>query len=102
MTAIRLSTEIREAVDAWAARQADKPGRSEAIRQLVELGLTVEGSARQNSNKQKRRAQDIAAGAIDRMTDSTASTADKAQRKQRLLKGPSEFVGSRIDKPKRK
>jgi hypothetical protein len=26
-------------IDAWAARQADTPSRSEAIRRLVEIGL---------------------------------------------------------------
>jgi hypothetical protein len=31
------------AVDAWAANQDDKPGRSEAIRRLVELGLKAKG-----------------------------------------------------------
>jgi metal-responsive CopG/Arc/MetJ family transcriptional regulator len=30
---------MREAVDAWAAKQKDAPSRSEAIRRLVELGL---------------------------------------------------------------
>jgi hypothetical protein len=39
VTAIRLSKELRETVDAWAAEQDDQPGRSEAIRRLVELGL---------------------------------------------------------------
>jgi hypothetical protein len=39
VTAIRLSAELRNTVDAWAARQTDKPSRSEAIRRLVELGL---------------------------------------------------------------
>jgi hypothetical protein len=39
VTAIRLSKEMRAAVDTWAAKQADEPGRSEAIRRLVELGL---------------------------------------------------------------
>jgi hypothetical protein len=28
-------------VDAWASTQEDQPGRSEAIRRLVELGLKV-------------------------------------------------------------
>jgi hypothetical protein len=41
VTAIRLSKEMRAAVDAWAAAQDDVPGRSEAIRRLVELGLRV-------------------------------------------------------------
>lgn len=39
VTAIRLSPELRNNVDAWAAKQTDKPNRSEAIRRLVELGL---------------------------------------------------------------
>jgi hypothetical protein len=41
VTAIRLSKEMRAAVNAWAAAQDDEPGRSEAIRRLVELGLRV-------------------------------------------------------------
>jgi hypothetical protein len=39
VTAIRLSQELRETVDEWADRQVDQPGRSEAIRRLVEIGL---------------------------------------------------------------
>ena len=41
VTAIRLSPELRQTVDKWAEKQDDKPGRSEAIRRLVELGLKV-------------------------------------------------------------
>jgi hypothetical protein len=37
--AIRLSDEFLAAVDAWSSKQDDAPGRSEAIRRLVELGL---------------------------------------------------------------
>jgi hypothetical protein len=43
VTAIRLSKEMRATVDQWANKQADKPGRSEAIRRLVELGLKAKG-----------------------------------------------------------
>jgi hypothetical protein len=39
LTTIRLSSELRENVDAWAARQIDKPGRSEAVPRLVKFGL---------------------------------------------------------------
>jgi hypothetical protein len=39
VTAIRLSKELRETIDKWAAQQDYPPGRSEAIRRLVELGL---------------------------------------------------------------
>jgi hypothetical protein len=36
VTAIRLSLELREAIDAWAGMQEDQPPRSEAIRRMVE------------------------------------------------------------------
>ena len=36
---MRLSNEFMAAVDAWAASQDDTPGRSEAIRRLVEMAL---------------------------------------------------------------
>jgi len=45
VTAIRLSKELRETVDKWAAGQDDQPGRSEAIRRLVELGLKAKGKS---------------------------------------------------------
>jgi hypothetical protein len=35
----RLTDEFMANLDAWAAKQADSPGRSEAIRRLVEIGL---------------------------------------------------------------
>jgi hypothetical protein len=40
---IRLSDEFIATVDAWAASQEDEPSRSEAIRQLVALGLKAKG-----------------------------------------------------------
>jgi hypothetical protein len=36
---LRLTDDFIARVDAWAAAQEDEPGRSEAIRRLVELGL---------------------------------------------------------------
>jgi len=43
VTAIRLSTALRQAVDEWSEKQEDQPGRSEAIRRLVEIGLKARG-----------------------------------------------------------
>jgi hypothetical protein len=40
---IRLSDEFLDKVDHWATQQEDQPGRSEAIRRLVELGLKAKG-----------------------------------------------------------
>ena len=39
VSAVRLPPGIGDAVDKWAVQQEDAPGRSEAIRRLVELGL---------------------------------------------------------------
>jgi len=36
---MRVSDDFIDSIDTWAARQPDKPSRSEAIRRLVELGL---------------------------------------------------------------
>lgn len=36
---MRLSDDFMEKVDNWAAGQEDHPGRTEAIRRLVEIGL---------------------------------------------------------------
>jgi hypothetical protein len=36
---LRLTDEFIAKVDAWATAQTDEPGRSEAIRRLVEIGL---------------------------------------------------------------
>jgi metal-responsive CopG/Arc/MetJ family transcriptional regulator len=42
---MRLSDEFMDQVDNWAAKQDDRPGRSEAIRRLVELGLKAKGKS---------------------------------------------------------
>jgi hypothetical protein len=42
VTSIRLPAKLRRAVDAWAKAQPSKPSRSEAIRLLLELGLSTE------------------------------------------------------------
>jgi hypothetical protein len=34
---------MRATVDKWAAKEDDQPGRSEAIRRLVEIGLKAKG-----------------------------------------------------------
>lgn len=41
MMSLRLPAETRAAIDKWAAAQDDQPGRSEAIRRLVEFALAA-------------------------------------------------------------
>lgn len=105
VTAIRLSALLRSSVDGWAAGQDDKPGRSEAIRRLVELGLTVptkplpdEREDQQGREDPKQRARELASKAIDKVTDPTASPDDQASRKRKLIKGPEEFQKVRRDR----
>ena len=103
VTAIRLSEEFRAAVDKWAAKQDDKPPRSEAIRRLVELGLKVKTEAKPVKKPGRRlRAQELATQAIEKMIDPAAPPEERAQRKHRLTKGPSEFREDRVDLPKPK
>ena len=98
------------AIDKWAAGQTDKPGRSEAIRRLVELGLAVKARPRQLSPTQAakqpapppERANTMAAEQLDRQADQSASAEDQASRKRDLLKGPEEFRKVRVDRVKAK
>jgi hypothetical protein len=102
MMGFRAEPAIRAKVVRWAENQPDNPTLSEAIRRLVELGLTVKTKGRQSSEGQKLRAREMAGKAIDKMTDTTAAPDDQATRKRRLLKGPEEFRAVRVDRPNRK
>jgi hypothetical protein len=128
VSAVRLPPEISAGVDAWAAKQSDEPGRSEAIRRLVEIGLTVKTKARPPGRRppaaivadlatetidslspkpiakpgRRVRAQELARDAIEKMVDPAASPEERDQRRRRLTKGPTEFREARVDQPKAK
>jgi hypothetical protein len=88
-------------IDAWTAAQEDEPGRSEAIRRLVEMGLKSDNAPKPVSKPARAaRARELAAEAIDKMGDPAASTEERAQRRRRLTKGPEEFRELRVDRPK--
>ena len=82
-------------VEAWAT--ANNATRSDAIRRLVELGLTAKVRPTQLN---ATRAKALAAKVIDNLADGAASVDDRASRKSRLLKGPEEFREARVDRPK--
>jgi hypothetical protein len=100
--AIRLSDECLAKVVGWAAKQDDAPGRSEAIRRLVELGLTATRRAVPTSKRAAAKARTMARATIDQLSDRSAPPEEQAKRKRRLIKGPTEFREMRADVPKPK
>jgi hypothetical protein len=101
---VRMHPPLLAGLDEWIAKQKQPfPTRPEAIRRLVELGLTVKTPARPVSKGGRRlRAQELAAQAIEKMIDPSAAPEERAQRRRRLTKGPSEFREDRVDLPKAK
>lgn len=99
-SAIRLPAALIKRIDVWAGEH-DAPTRADAIRMLVELGLTVK-APRSVSGGQRARAEVLAGRQIDRMGDTAATTEERASRKQRLTEGPSMVRAVRRDRPKTK
>ena len=100
---VRLETTQFAALDAWISKQkAGDLTRPEAIRRLVDLGLKVETPTRPAVSKpaRKLRAQELAAKAIEKMVDPSAPPEERAERRRRLTKGPTEFREDRVDLPK--
>jgi hypothetical protein len=97
----RAEPVIRASIVRWAEKQPDHPTLSEAIRRLVELGLTVRTKRERSPGRHEGRAKELASKAIDKMAIE-APESEKAIRKRRLLKGPEEFREHRVDLPRRR
>ena len=123
---LRLPPPELAAIDRWIAKQPKpKPSRPVAIRRLV--GLALETKAKpapriraalvadlaaeaidslvpkvkaKSKQRPAARAKELAAKAIDKMSDPSAPPEERAQRRRRLTKGPTEFREARIDQPK--
>ena len=100
----RASPLMRASVVKWAENQPDNPTLSEAIRRLVEIGLSksnpptrpqVLSTAKQSAT----RAAELAAKAIDKRIDPRAPPEEREVRKRKLVEGPSPFRDSRKDRP---
>jgi hypothetical protein len=99
---VRMHDQL-EGLDAWIVKQKE-PGltRPEAIRRLVELGLTIRPKRKQAPAARAARAKELASSAIATMTDPSVPAEERAQRRHRLIKGPEEFQELRVDRPKAK
>ncbi len=99
MLSFRAPQALRASIARWAEAQPDNPSRSEAVRRLVEMGLTVKPRSRQQRSSRAAKANEMASRQLDRLADQTATPEQQASRKRRLLKGPEEFQGMRRDRP---
>jgi len=100
----RLPQGLIDQIEQWSVASA--VSRSEAIRRLVELGLTVRTKGippkiEDAKPGTKQRASEIAGDAIDSMADLMASVEDQVSRKRRLIKGPEEFQKARRDRDRK-
>src|SRR4029077_14899210 len=100
VSAVRLSPEIVAAADDWAA--TNQVGRSDAMRPLVGIGLTVKTKAKQAPVERATRARELAAKTIEKISDPSASQEERTQRRRRITRGPQEFREDRVDLPETK
>ena len=85
-------------LDAWRVKQSEPAlSRADAIRHLVEVGLTALSKAAPAGPRNAVRAKELAAREIDMLSDAGASTQEQGQRKRALMEGPSEFRADRLD-----
>jgi hypothetical protein len=100
----RASPVMRASVVKWAENQPDQPNLSEAIRRLVEIGLSKSEASQRpqvfsTAKQSAARAVELAGNAIDKRSDENASDDERIVRKRKLIQGPSVFRGARKDRP---
>ncbi|MBI5264840.1 MAG: hypothetical protein HY852_23845 [Bradyrhizobium sp.] len=98
VSAVKMSEQLTAAVDAWA--ESHETHRSDAIRQLVEIGLAVSNAAKTASERDSARIEQIAVRQIDQLLDPALPEDERERRIRRLTEGPPEFAPSRVDLPK--
>jgi metal-responsive CopG/Arc/MetJ family transcriptional regulator len=102
VSAVRLPVELTAEVDKWA--EGHKANRSEAIRRLVEIGLSKSKAPKRpqvlsTAKQSAARAVELAGKAIDKHSDQNASDDERKVRKSKLIQGPSVFRDARKDRP---
>jgi hypothetical protein len=93
----RASPVMRASVVRWAETQPDKPSLSEAIRRLVELGLTVKTKTRPSGRLSAALVADLAAEAIDSLGPKAKAPARPVGKPGRRLRA-QELAAKTIEK----
>jgi hypothetical protein len=102
ISAVKLSQRLTADIDAWA--ETHNTVRSDAIRQLLELGLRASSSPPPHDGRPVRdHAAEIkqqATAQIKMLLDPSLPPDERERRTRRLIEGPAEFSAGRIDLPK--
>jgi hypothetical protein len=100
ISAPKTSEKLTADVDAWA--EAHGAARSDAIRQLIELGLSAAPSAALLGSimRDPVEIEDLAVKQIGQLLDPSLPVEERERRIRRLTEGPPEFSDERIDLPK--
>ncbi|MGZ5872614.1 MAG: hypothetical protein ACXWKP_10945 [Bradyrhizobium sp.] len=102
VSAVKMSEKLTAEVDAWA--EANGVARSDAICQLVELGLSSgpKGDSPGAAPDDPLELKDLAIKQISQLLDPSLDAAERERRIRRLTEGPPEFSAERVDLPKSK
>ena len=102
ISAVNFSERLTADIDAWA--EARGSVRSDAIRQLVQLGLSATSPAVAPGfiGRDSVEPENLAVKQIDRLLDPSLPSEERDRRIRRLTEGPPEFSAERIDLPLRK
>jgi hypothetical protein len=102
ISGVKLSVKLTADVDAWA--EAHGTARSDALRQLIELGLshTRASDSSGSVGRDPVEIEHLAVKQIDRLLDPSLPATERERRIRRLTEGPPEFLDQRIDLPKPK
>ena len=97
VSAVKMSEGMTAEVDAWG--EAHDMTRSDAIRQLVQLGLNASTSAIPpvSARRDPVDIESLAVRQIDQLLDPSLPSAERERRIRRLTEGPPEFADERID-----
>jgi hypothetical protein len=98
ISAVKLSQRLTADIDAWA--ETHNVARSDAIRQLVELGLDASPGPHRTVQREPADIEERAVEQIGRMLDPSLPAEERERRMRRLIEGPPEFSDQRIDLPK--
>lgn len=98
ISAVKLSEKLTADVDAWA--EAHGMVRSDAIRQLVQVGLSAASPATVSDSGDPVEIEDLAVRQLDQLLDPSLPAEERNRRIRRLTEGPPEFSDERVDLPK--